>query len=164
MFLSYTSIQSDDVGQWPSSAALIVKFQQISNIVLVFPLLLQTSKWWLNKYYLDYLVFTDSVNSYGKFDGLLTFQQFLCCCHVWAGAPSCYLELLDKLQNGYVGLLVLHLTVVLSGTLGSLLKCRQLKSFLDFAWHHPTLNNGGGGESDKTSRIKPPICLIWMGG
>ena len=22
------------------------------------------------------------------------------CCHVWAGSPSCYLELLDKLQNG----------------------------------------------------------------
>ena len=22
-----------------------------------------------------------------------------CCCHVWAGAPSCYLELLDKLQS-----------------------------------------------------------------
>ena len=21
------------------------------------------------------------------------------CCHIWAGAPSCYLELLDKLQN-----------------------------------------------------------------
>ena len=21
------------------------------------------------------------------------------CCHVWAGAPSCYLELIDKLQN-----------------------------------------------------------------
>ena len=21
------------------------------------------------------------------------------CCHVWAGAPSCHLELLDKLQN-----------------------------------------------------------------
>ena len=21
------------------------------------------------------------------------------CCHVWAGAPSCYLELVDKLQN-----------------------------------------------------------------
>ena len=21
------------------------------------------------------------------------------CCHVWTGAPSCYLELLDKLQN-----------------------------------------------------------------
>ena len=22
-----------------------------------------------------------------------------CCCHIWAGAPSCYLELLDKLQK-----------------------------------------------------------------
>ena len=22
-----------------------------------------------------------------------------CCCHVWAGAPSCYLELVDKLQK-----------------------------------------------------------------
>ena len=22
------------------------------------------------------------------------------CCHVWTGAPSCYLELLDKLQKG----------------------------------------------------------------
>ena len=22
-----------------------------------------------------------------------------CCCHVWAGAPSCYLELLDRLQS-----------------------------------------------------------------
>ena len=22
-----------------------------------------------------------------------------CCCHVWAGAPSCYLELLNKLQK-----------------------------------------------------------------
>ena len=25
------------------------------------------------------------------------------CCHVWAGAPSCYLELLDKLQKGICG-------------------------------------------------------------
>ena len=24
-----------------------------------------------------------------------------CCCHVWTGAPSCYLELLEKIQNGY---------------------------------------------------------------
>ena len=31
------------------------------------------------------------------------------CCHVWAGAPSCYLQLLHNLQNGYFGLLVLHL-------------------------------------------------------
>ena len=22
-----------------------------------------------------------------------------CCCHIWAGAPSSYLELLDKLQK-----------------------------------------------------------------
>ena len=22
------------------------------------------------------------------------------CCHIWAGAPSCYLELLDKVQKG----------------------------------------------------------------
>ena len=25
------------------------------------------------------------------------------CCHVWAGAPSCYLELLDKLQKQICG-------------------------------------------------------------
>ena len=31
------------------------------------------------------------------------------CGHVWAGSPSYYFELLDKLQNGSVGLLVLHL-------------------------------------------------------
>ena len=36
------------------------------------------------------------------------------CCHVWAGAPSCYLELLDKLQNGYAGLSVLHLLLLLN--------------------------------------------------
>ena len=32
------------------------------------------------------------------------------CCHVWTGAPSCYLQLLDKLQKQICrGLLVLHL-------------------------------------------------------
>ena len=31
-----------------------------------------------------------------------------CCYYVWAGACSCYLELLDKLQNEYAGLLVIH--------------------------------------------------------
>ena len=36
------------------------------------------------------------------------------CCHVWAGAPSCYLKLLDKLQNEYAGLLVLHLLLLLN--------------------------------------------------
>ena len=37
-----------------------------------------------------------------------------CCCHIWVGAPSCYLELLDKLQKQYVGLLVLHLVPLLN--------------------------------------------------
>ena len=35
------------------------------------------------------------------------------CCHVWAGAPSCYLELLDKLQKRISRLLVLHLLLLL---------------------------------------------------
>ena len=35
------------------------------------------------------------------------------CCHVWAGAPCCYLELLDKLQKT-AGLLVLHLLLLLN--------------------------------------------------
>ena len=35
------------------------------------------------------------------------------CCHVWAGAPSCYLELLDKLQKKYAGLLDLQLLLLL---------------------------------------------------
>ena len=30
------------------------------------------------------------------------------CCHVWAGAPSCYLK------NGYAGLLVFHLLLLLN--------------------------------------------------
>ena len=36
------------------------------------------------------------------------------CCHVLAGAPSCYLKLLDKLQNESAGLLVLHLLPLLN--------------------------------------------------
>ena len=35
-------------------------------------------------------------------------------CHVWACAPSSYLEMLDKLQNEYAGLLVLHLLLLLN--------------------------------------------------
>ena len=50
------------------------------------------------------------------------------CCHVWAGAPSCYLELLDKVQKQLAGLLVLY--CCLSWTLGSSPKCSQLNSFL----------------------------------
>ena len=44
-----------------------------------------------------------------------TVQPFMeYCCHVWASAPSCYLDLLDKLQNGYEGLLVLHSLLLLN--------------------------------------------------
>ena len=39
------------------------------------------------------------------------------CCHAWAGAPSCYLKLLDKLQKVYAGLLVLHLLLFLNSWL-----------------------------------------------
>ena len=39
------------------------------------------------------------------------------CCHVWAGAPSCYLEFLDKPPNGYVGMLVLYLLPLLNSWL-----------------------------------------------
>ena len=36
------------------------------------------------------------------------------CCHVWAGAPNCYLELLDKLQKRICRLLALHLLPLLN--------------------------------------------------
>ena len=36
------------------------------------------------------------------------------CCHILAGAPSCYLELLDKLKSEYAGLLILHLLLLLN--------------------------------------------------
>ena len=51
------------------------------------------------------------------------------CCHVWAGAPSCYLELLEKLQK-QIFRTVGPFTCYLSWNLGSSLKCSQLKSFL----------------------------------
>ena len=35
------------------------------------------------------------------------------CCHVWAGDPSCYLELLEKLQKGICGTVVPSLTASL---------------------------------------------------
>ena len=35
------------------------------------------------------------------------------CCHVWAGAPSCYLDLLDKLQKR-ICRIVLHLLLLLN--------------------------------------------------
>ena len=36
-----------------------------------------------------------------------------CCCHVWDDASSYYIEMLDKLKNRYVGLLLLHLRPLL---------------------------------------------------
>ena len=48
------------------------------------------------------------------------------CCHVWAGAPSFYLELLDKLQKQICRTVGPSLVV----SLDSLSKCRLLKSFL----------------------------------
>ena len=36
------------------------------------------------------------------------------CCHICAGAPSCFLELLDKLQKYNLGLLVFHLLPLLN--------------------------------------------------
>ena len=53
------------------------------------------------------------------------------CCHIWTGAPSCYLELLDKLQNTDMQD-CWSFFCCLSWTLGSLLKCSHLKSFLYF--------------------------------
>ena len=47
------------------------------------------------------------------------------CCYGWAGAPSCCLEMLDKLQK-HVGLLII---CCLTSILG-LSKFSQLKSFL----------------------------------
>ena len=37
-----------------------------------------------------------------------------CCCHVWAGAPSCYLNCSRSYKNGYAGLLFLCLLPLLN--------------------------------------------------
>ena len=49
-------------------------------------------------------------------------------CHVCTGAPSCYLELLDKLQKGMED--YWSITCCLFWTLGSSSKCNQLKFFM----------------------------------
>ena len=36
------------------------------------------------------------------------------CYHVWAGAPSCYLEIWISYKNGYAGLLVLRFLPLLN--------------------------------------------------
>ena len=48
------------------------------------------------------------------------------CCHVWAGAPSCYLEMLDKLQKWIWWLLVPHLLLLLK----TLAHCRNVASLI----------------------------------
>ena len=49
-------------------------------------------------------------------------------CHVWAGAPNCYLELLDKPQKRICRTVGPSLAALLK--FGLSLKCGQLKSFL----------------------------------
>ena len=51
------------------------------------------------------------------------------CCHIWAGAPSCYLELLDKLQKWICRIVGPSLVASLEH-FGSSSKCGQFKSFL----------------------------------
>ena len=71
------------------------------------------------------------------------------CCHAWAGAPRCYLELLDKPQK-QICRIVGHcwsFTCCLSWTLGSLSKYSQLKPFLFHLnwlnWFHFLILEGG---------------------
>ena len=70
--------------------------------------------------------FSPEVTLYLYKSTIWSYMEF--CCHVWAGAPSCYLESLDELQKQ------IYRTVVPSRasfrTLGSSSKCSQLKSFL----------------------------------
>ena len=47
-----------------------------------------------------------------------------CCCHVWAGAPSCYLEVLDKLQKR----ICRTVGPSLAGSLEPLSHCRNVAS------------------------------------
>ena len=54
------------------------------------------------------------------------------CCHLWAGAPSCYLELVDKLQKQ------IHRTVgtSLGASLGPLAHCRNVVSLSLFCRYY----------------------------
>ena len=53
------------------------------------------------------------------------------CCHVWAGAPSCYLELLDKLQKRICRTVGLSL----AASLEPLAHCRNVVSLSHFYRH-----------------------------
>ena len=62
------------------------------------------------------------------------FMEF--CCHVWVGAPSCYLKLLDKLPKQICRTVGPSLAVSVAVSLGNPLSCNciirvKIKSF----WH-----------------------------
>ena len=54
-----------------------------------------------------------------------------CCCHLWAGAPSCYLELLDKLQKQ----ICKTVGPSLAASLEPLAHCRNVTSLSLFLSH-----------------------------
>ena len=53
------------------------------------------------------------------------------CCRVWAGAPSCYLKMLDKLQKSRCRWNFWSFTSYLSWTPGSSCKCSQIITLVD---------------------------------
>ena len=80
---------------------------------------------------------------------LSLFKSIICpcmeqCCHVWVGAPSCYLELLDKLTNMHD---CWFFTCCFSSTLGSSSKCGQLKSFLQLLFWQIFFGAGSTGST-----------------
>ena len=54
------------------------------------------------------------------------------CCHVWAGAPGCYLDLLDKLQKRICRII----GPSLAASLEPLAHCRNMASLSLFYWHY----------------------------
>ena len=70
------------------------------------------------------------------------------CCHVWAGAPRCYLELLDKLQK-------LKCRTVGSSLAASLYPCRNIASLSLFYRYY------FGTCSSELARMVPPPYSGW---
>ena len=61
------------------------------------------------------------------------------CCHIWAGAPGCYLELLDKLQNRICRIVVLSLCASLE-TLSHPQKVGSFSLFYKYCFGRCCLN------------------------
>ena len=72
------------------------------------------------------------------------------CCHVWAGAPSCYLELLDKLQKR----ICRTIGPSLAASLEPLVHCRNIASLSLFYRHYL------GRCSSEPARLAP-LPLSW---